>query len=122
MSKLLPPDHCNEDLARFSMANGAASEQQAERLAILYGSLNQKEEQTKVLLESSISSMQEWAAKLLQAMSSLTPIADLSEKTIQLEPVLFVALKQLRHFLSKPDDLLETQTSAAMGMTYYHVV
>ena len=113
----LPPEHTKEDLARYADATSAEENVGvADHLSIMYGIMGNSSEQGKVKLDSYISTMQHWAAKLSLTVSGLPPV---SEKTTQLDSHLFVTLKHVKAAKHKADEVMQEMAagSPSYGIT-----
>ena len=108
-NKFLPPGLSEEDLNKYADTD---SECLGDHLALLHGSLDNRQMQRQVLVEACVSSMQVWAARLVMSMSSLPAIASITLKALSIDPGVFAAIKAMSAELKKADEIVKLMGDA----------
>ena len=111
--KFLPPGLSEEDLNKYADTDFACL---GDHVALLHGSLDNRQMQRQVLAEACVSSMQVWAAKLIMSMSSLPAIASITLKTLSIDPGMFAAIKAMSAELKKADEIVKLMGDAGEAM------
>jgi hypothetical protein len=106
-NKFLPPGLSEEDLNKYADTDTDCLGCLGDHLALLHGSLDDRQMQRHVLVEACVSSMQVWAAKLITSMSSLPAIASITLKTLSIDPGVFAAIKAMSAELKKADEIVK---------------
>jgi hypothetical protein len=107
-NKFLPPGLSEEDLNKYADTDTDILGCLGDHLALLHGSLDDRQMQRHVLVEACVSSMQVWAAKLITSMSSLPAVDhNITLKVLSIDPSMYAAIKAMSAELKKADEIVK---------------